>query len=93
MSINSNLKFEKTTFLNKANSSFIEEMYLKYLNKDSSLSSDWKKYFEELKEETSIVYKELDGPSWQPHFRDGPRYSYCPCDDHCRRTRCGLEKH
>jgi len=66
MSINSNLKFEKTSFLSKANSSFIEQMYLKYLKKDPSLSLDWKKYFEELKEDTSIVYKELDGPSWQP---------------------------
>ena len=44
MSINSNQKLEKTSFLNKANSSFIEQMYLKYLNKDPSLSLDWKKY-------------------------------------------------
>ena len=66
MSINSNQKLEKTSFLNKANSSFIEQMYLKYLNKDPSLSLDWKKYFEDLKEESSIAFKELEGPSWQP---------------------------
>ena len=66
MSIYSNQKLEKTSFLSKSNSTFIEQMYLKYLNKDPNLSSDWKKYFDELKEETSIVYKELEGPSWQP---------------------------
>jgi|TARA_B100000929_G_C15506331_1_gene418964 2-oxoglutarate dehydrogenase E1 component len=66
MSINSNQKFEKTSFLSKANSSFIEQMYLKYLNKDPSLLLDWKKYFEDLNEETSTAFKELEGPSWQP---------------------------
>ena len=35
-------------------------MYLKYLNKDSSLSLDWKKYFEDLKEESSAAFKELE---------------------------------
>ena len=66
MSINNNQKLEKTSFLSKANSSFIEQMYLKYLNKDPSLSLDWKKYFEDLKEESSTAFKELEGPSWQP---------------------------
>ena len=66
MSINRNQKFEKTSFLSKANSSFIEQMYLKYLNKDPSLTLDWEKYFDELKEENSIALKEIEGPSWQP---------------------------
>ena len=66
MSINNNQKLEKTSFLSKANSSFIEQMYLKYLQKDSSLPLDWKEYFEELNEESSIAFKELEGPSWQP---------------------------
>ena len=34
MSSSKNLEFEKTSFLNKANSAFIEQMYLKYINKD-----------------------------------------------------------
>ena len=67
MSINSNQKFEKTSFLSKTNSSFIEQMYLKYLNQDPSLPIDWKKYFEDLKEEISIAFKELEGPSWRPN--------------------------
>ena len=34
MSSSKNLDFEKTSFLNKSNSAFIEEMYLKFINKD-----------------------------------------------------------
>ncbi len=64
MSISSNRKFEETSFLSKSNSSFIEQMYLKYLNKDADLPDGWKKYFENLNEETSIAIKELKGPSW-----------------------------
>ena len=64
MSISSNRKFEDTSFLSKSNSAFIEEMYLKYLNKDADLSVEWKTYFEKLNEETSVAMKELEGPSW-----------------------------
>ena len=40
MSISSNRKLEETSFLSKSNSAFIEQMYLKYLNKDTDLPSD-----------------------------------------------------
>ena len=64
MSISSNRKLEETSFLNKSNSAFIEQMYLKYINKDPNLTSEWKNYFDNLKEDTSIAIKELEGPSW-----------------------------
>jgi len=64
MSISSNRKLEETSFLSKSNSAFIEQMYLKYINKDKDLSVEWKKYFDELKEDTSVAIKELEGPSW-----------------------------
>ncbi len=64
MSISSNRKLEKTSFLSKSNSSFIEQMYLKYLNKDADLPDGWKIYFENLNEEAYIAFKELKGPSW-----------------------------
>ena len=37
MSSTKNLEFEKTAFLSKSNSAFIEEMYLKYIDKDPYL--------------------------------------------------------
>ena len=64
MSISSNRKLEETSFLSKSNSAFIEQMYLKYINKDPNLTSEWKNYFDNLKEDTSIAIKELEGPSW-----------------------------
>ena len=64
MSISSNRKLEETSFLSRSNSAFIEEMYLKYLKKDTDLPKEWKIYFEKLNEEASIAVKEFEGPSW-----------------------------
>ena len=70
MSLNKNLEFEKTSFLNKSNSSFIEEMYVRYINKDPELPESWKNYFHDLGEEISLVSKDLKGPSWAPIKKD-----------------------
>ena len=64
MSSSKNLEYQKTSFLSKTNSSFIEEMYLKFINQDENIPESWKKYFEDIGEDLSIVVKELNGPSW-----------------------------
>ena len=66
MSSSKNLEFEKTEFLTKSNSAFIEQMYLQYVNKDSNLPESWKNYFDEIGDEVDIIIKELNGPSWRP---------------------------
>ena len=66
MSSSKNLEFEKTSFLSKSNSAFIEQMYLKFVNKDADLPDDWKNYFEEIGDELNIIAKEINGPSWGP---------------------------
>ena len=66
MSSSKNLEFEKTSFLNKSNSAFIEQMYLKYLNKDADLPESWANYFEGIGEEINVIAKEINGPSWGP---------------------------
>ena len=48
MSSTKNLDFEKTAFLSKSNSAFIEEMYMKFVNNDPALPDSWKKYFSEI---------------------------------------------
>ena len=58
MSSSKNLEFEKTSFLNKSNSAFIEQMYLKFINKDEDLPESWKDYFQGIGEEINIVAKE-----------------------------------
>ena len=66
MSFSKNLEYKKTSFLNKSNSAFIEEMYLKYINKDPDLADSWKEYFFGIEDEIQEVIKEINGPSWKP---------------------------
>ena len=66
MSSSKNLEYRKTSFLNKSNSAFIEEMYLKYINKDLDLADSWKEYFSEIEDEMHEVIKDINGPSWKP---------------------------
>ena len=62
MSASKNIEYEKNSFLNKSNSVFIEQMYLKFINKDADLPISWKKYFEEIDDELNIIAKEINGP-------------------------------
>ena len=64
MGISKNLNYQKTSFLDKANSGFIESMYLKFVENDPSLPESWKQYFRGLDENTDDVIKEISGPSW-----------------------------
>ena len=64
MSSSKNQEFEKTSFLSKSNSAFIEQMYLKFINKDTDLPKSWFNYFEEIGDELNIIVKEINGPSW-----------------------------
>ena len=66
MSSSKNLEFKKTAFLSKSNSTFIEEMYLKFVNKDPSLPDSWREYFSEIGDQAEEVVNEINGPSWSP---------------------------
>ena len=58
MSSSKNFELKKTSFLSKSNSAFIEQMYLKFVNKDSDLPNSWKDYFEGIGDELNIIEKE-----------------------------------
>ena len=66
MSSSKNLEQEKTSFLNKSNSAFIEDMYIRFIENDPNLPESWKKYFETLDDDIQSVIKEIEGPTWQP---------------------------
>ena len=66
MSSSKNLEQEKTSFLNKSNSAFIEDMYIRFIENDPNLPGSWKKYFETLDDDIQSVIKEIEGPTWQP---------------------------
>ena len=57
MSSSKNLEFEKTGFLNKSNSAFIEQMYLQYINQDPNLPSSWKIISKKLREIIRLLMK------------------------------------
>ena len=58
--------FKKTSFLAGNNSAFIEEYYSEYLKDPSKLPQGWKEFFDGLKENSEIISKTLEGPSWAP---------------------------
>jgi len=61
-----NSTLEQTSFLQGANSPFIEKMYLQYLNNPNNIPQSWRDFFEGLNEDKKIVQSELSGPSWAP---------------------------
>ena len=66
MSSSKNNEYKKNSFLTKSNSVFIEQMYVRFLNKEPDLPESWKKYFLEIGEDLNTVAKEINGPSWRP---------------------------
>ena len=42
-----NIVFEKTSFLQGSNSTFIKELYLKYLDDKKSLPESWIEFFDD----------------------------------------------
>ena len=65
-----NLLFEKTSFLHGNNSSFIKELYLKYLNNPNSIPKSWVEFFDGLDEDQEVVKNEILGPSWTPRKKN-----------------------
>ena len=63
--VKNNNIFEKTSFLG-GNSSFIKELYLKYLNNPKSIPQSWVEFFDGLDEDQEVIKKEILGPSWVP---------------------------
>ncbi|RUA14643.1 MAG: 2-oxoglutarate dehydrogenase E1 component, partial [Alphaproteobacteria bacterium] len=65
-SIKDNTIFNKTSFLEGSNSSFIEELYLKYINNPENVPQSWREFFDGLDEDQKIIQSEIQGPSWSP---------------------------
>ena len=59
MASSKNSEYKKTSFLSKSNSAFIDQMYLKFINRESDLPESWEKYFLEIGEEFEIIAKEI----------------------------------
>ena len=57
---------ERTSFLTSANSTFVAELYARYLEKPATVDPEWATFFEELRDEAPDVLKDLIGASWSP---------------------------
>ena len=69
-----NIVFEKTSFLQGSNSTFIKELYLKYLDDKKSLPESWIEFFDGLGDDTDVIKKEILGPSWSPAKNDNLKF-------------------
>ncbi len=63
-SIKDNDIYKKTSFLAGVNSKQIEELYTQYLENPSSLTSDWRNFFQGLGDEEKNIIDNSNGPSW-----------------------------
>ena len=52
-----NLIFEKTSFLQGSNSTFIKELYLQYLNNPKSIPQSWLEFFDGLDDDQEVIKK------------------------------------
>ena len=71
MSASKNLEYEKTSFLNKSNSAFIERMYLKFVNRDADLPESWKDYFEAIGDELNVIVLTKDHNEFMSLYYNG----------------------
>ena len=63
-SIKDNDIYKKTSFLAGVNSRQIEELYTQYLENPSSLTPDWRNFFQGLGDEEKNIIDNSNGPSW-----------------------------
>ena len=64
--IKDNKIFEQTSFLSGNNTSFIGELYSKYLNDPEAVPKSWRDFFNAFSTEKEIIKSEIRGPSWAP---------------------------
>ncbi len=61
-----NKAFARTSFLDGANASYIEDLYERFQENPGSVTADWRAFFTDLKERKELVLAEAQGPSWKP---------------------------
>jgi len=63
---NLNEAFARTSFLDGANATYIEDLYERFQENPGSVTADWRAFFTDLKERKDRVLAETSGPSWKP---------------------------
>lgn len=58
---------DNQAFLYSANSTFVAEVYEKYVENPNSVDASWVRFFKELEGDAASILKELKGASWSPN--------------------------
>ena len=66
MSSSKNKIFETTSFLSGTNSSYIDELYDKFVKDPNSIQESWREFFLGLAENKELIKKNTQGASWSP---------------------------
>jgi len=66
MSSSKNKIFETTSFLSVTNSSYIDELYDKFVKDPNSIQESWREFFLGLAENKELIKKNTQGASWSP---------------------------
>ncbi|HEX2582256.1 MAG TPA: 2-oxoglutarate dehydrogenase E1 component [Dongiaceae bacterium] len=59
------------SFLSGPNAPFIEDLYRRYLDNPATVDPSWRRFFDELDEDTALVLKDMRGASWAPRALSG----------------------
>src|SRR5450432_3009642 len=60
-----NSAFARTSFLYGGNNAYIDDLYAKYEADPAAVDSEWRDFFQRLKDPKADVLKNAEGPSWQ----------------------------
>ncbi|RLQ89087.1 2-oxoglutarate dehydrogenase E1 component [Notoacmeibacter ruber] len=60
-----NETFAESSFLYGGNADYLEQMYARWQDDPSSVSSDWQTFFNDVGDDAAIVKKNAEGPSWE----------------------------
>ncbi len=58
--------FALSSFLQGANSAYVEDLYARYQNNPGSVDAEWRRFFAGLKDRKETVIAQSEGPSWKP---------------------------
>ena len=59
-------RLERTSFLTSANGTFVAELYARYRENPVTVDPEWAAFFDELKDETPDILKDIMGATWSP---------------------------
>src|SRR5262245_66347578 len=60
-----NAAFARTSFLYGGNADYLEQLYARYEDDPKAIDSEWRAFFESLKDSAANVRKSARGPSWE----------------------------